>query len=131
MQVGPTPPGIEVGKRIGLIELGASREQVLGRLGAPTRERRSGRSSVLQYQDEGISLRVANERVRAVATRSEAYRTDKEISVGSTRAEVRSRLTNASCDATSCVIAGRRVRTIFTLEAGRVVKIRVERRLSC
>ncbi len=128
VEIGPTPPGIEVGKRIGPVELGGSREQVLGRLGAPTRERPSGRSSLLEYRDEGLRVLVAKERVTAVSTRSEAFRTRNGVRVGSTSGQVRRRLSAARCDATSCVIEGRRVLTTFFLKAGRVAKIRVERR---
>jgi len=130
VRIGPTPPGIEVGGRIGPVKLGDSREQVLGRLGAPTRQRRSGRSSVLEYRDERLRVTVAKERVTAVSTSSEAYRTRNGIRVGSTSGQVRRRLTAASCDATSCVIEGSGVLTTLVLEEGRVAKIRLERRES-
>ena len=124
VQIGPTPPGIEVGDRIGPVQLGAPREQVLGRLGAPSRER----GSLLEYHNERLRVLIANERVTAVSTRSAAYRTRNDTGVGSTREQVRSRHTGASCAATSCVIEESGALTTFFLEAGRVAKIRIERR---
>ena len=128
VEIGPTPPGIEVGKRIGPIVLGGSREQVLGRLGAPTRQRPSGRSSLLEYRDGRLRVLVAKEGVTAVSTSSEVFATRNGVRVGSTSSQVRRRLTAASCNARSCAIKGRTVLTTFFLEAGRVAKIRVERR---
>jgi len=126
VRVGPTPPGIALGERIGPIELGHSRQEVLGRLGAPTSERRSGEYSLLEWKDEGIRVLLADEGVTAVSTSSEAYRTPNQLRVGSTKDQVRYRLADESCDATSCVVAGSGALTTFFFEAGEVVKIRVE-----
>ncbi len=128
VQIGPTPPGIEVGERIGPVDLGASREQVIGRLGVPRRESRTGGGALLEYTRERLRVLVAKERVAAVSTRSEAFTTRNGARVGLTSGEVRRRLPAASCDATSCVIEGRGVLTTFLLEGGRVARIRIERR---
>jgi len=128
VRIGPTPPGIKVGERIGPVELGADREQVLGRLGAPDRKRRSGQSSLLEYHDERLRVLIVEERVALVSTRSEAFTTRNGVGVGSTSGEVRRSLTAARCRPTSCVIEGSKVLTTFALEAGKVAKIRIERR---
>ena len=128
VSVGPTPPGIEVGKRIGPVELGASRRQILARLGAPTRESLSGESSMLDYPADGLRVRLLEGRVAAVSTGSATYSTGGGVRVGSTSRDVRVRWSDrgVTCDATYCVIEENGVRTICHLEEGRVTKIRLE-----
>lgn len=128
VRVGSTPPGIEVGKRIGPVELGASRRQVLARLGVPTRESLSGRSSMLDYRAEGLRVRMLAERVAAASTSSETYSTGGGVRVGSTSRDVRARWNDrgVTCDARYCVIEESGARTICHLEEGRVTKIRLE-----
>ena len=128
VRVGPTPPGIEVGERIGPVELGASRRQVLARLGAPTRETLSGRSSMLEYRVEAIRVRLLEGRVAAVSTSSATYSTGGGVRVGSTRRDVRVRWSDrgVTCNAAYCVIEENGVRTICHLDEGRVTKIRLE-----
>lgn len=122
------PPGIEVGKRIGTVEIGLPRETVFARLGDPARESPSGESSILDYPADGLRVRMLDRRVAAVSTNSKTYSTRGGVRVGSTSSYVQSRWTDATCDATSCVLEEEEGVTVCHLEGGRVTKIRIEGR---
>ena len=132
VKVKPLPPGIDIGRRLGVIDLGATRQQVLGRLGAPTGESRSSdTSSLLRYRADQLEVLLVSGRVARVSTRSRGFRTRDRIGVGSTAHQARTRLEGAVCDAAACVVrraeGGRTLTTTFSLAEGRVVAVRLER----
>ena len=92
--IGPTPPGLDVGDRIGPITMGATRGAVFGRLGQPSSKVRRGDSYVYAFALEPIAVELTNRRVTAVSTRSGRFRTSRGLGVGSTRSDLRQSFTS-------------------------------------